>query len=78
MEYISAMILSPLLDIFHPLELSNDTVTLPALSGRAGPPRRRRRGFKTIWLRKIFCASEACIEILTAYKSTVMDYPSEK
>ena len=41
MEYISAMILSPLLDIFRPLELSNDTVTLPALSGRAGEGLRR-------------------------------------
>ena len=50
MKFISATILSPLLDIFHPLELSEAA------------------------LRKIFCASEAYIESLATFESTVVDY----
>ena len=54
MQFISATILSPLLDIFHPLELSEAA------------------------LRKIFCASEAYIESLTMFESTVVNYLLEK
>ena len=54
MKYISETILSPLLDIFHPLELSEAA------------------------LRKIFCASEAYIESLAMFESTVVNYPLEK
>ena len=54
MQFISATILSPLLNIFHPLELSETA------------------------LRKIFCASEAYIESLAMFESTVMNYPLEK
>lgn len=54
MQFISATILSPLLDIFHPLELSEAA------------------------LRKIFCASEAYIESLAMFESTVVNYLLEK